>query len=102
MTNSTPWTVKHSMNSSKSGATSIDLPPKELDRRNALGRRPGQPVPDSRPMAFVILERRDLQHSLQRRLGHDGPSLLRFRRSSATGTGPESFLIPMPKLAVAK
>jgi hypothetical protein len=35
-TNSTPWAIKDPMNSSKSGASSIDLPAKVLDGRKAF------------------------------------------------------------------
>src|SRR4051812_32598022 len=74
MTNSTPWAVKHAMNASKSGATSISLSPQKLDGRDALGRRTRKPVLQLRPRSLHFLERRRPDDALQSRLSHRGRS----------------------------
>jgi DNA-binding winged helix-turn-helix (wHTH) protein len=53
------------MNSSKSGARSIDLSPKELDGVQALSRRPREPVAQTMLSAVVLGERGDAQNSLK-------------------------------------
>jgi hypothetical protein len=55
-TNSTPWAVQDAIDALKSGATSLDLPPKELDGRDSLGRRTGQPVAQLGPISFDLVE----------------------------------------------
>ena len=64
-TNSTPWAVKDAMNSPKSGASSIDLPPQVFDSRDALCRRPRQPVAQVWPRPFFLRKRRQAHDSLQ-------------------------------------
>jgi hypothetical protein len=54
--NSTPWAFKDPINSSKSGARSIDLPPQVFDGGNAFCGRPRQPVAQGRPTAFFVVE----------------------------------------------
>jgi hypothetical protein len=59
-TNSTPWTLKDAMNSSKSGARSIHLPSEKLDGREALLGRPRQPVAQRRSRPLLFVERCDV------------------------------------------
>jgi hypothetical protein len=65
MTNSTPWAVKDAMNSSKSRARSIDLPPQKFDSRDPFGRRPRQPVAQPGPVALLVGEGCEMHHALQ-------------------------------------
>ena len=64
MTNSTPWAVKHPMNSSKSGARSMELPPQEFDRRQAFRRRPRQPVAPRAGAPFLVGEQHEMHDAL--------------------------------------
>jgi hypothetical protein len=53
------------MNSSKSDARSMELPPKKLHRGDALFGRPGEPVPKRRPLAVLFVERGHADHARQ-------------------------------------
>ena len=53
-TNSTPWTVKNPINSSKSGASSIYLPPQVLDGCDAFRRRTCEPVAQRGPRLLLL------------------------------------------------
>ena len=56
-TNSTPWAIKHAMNSSKSGARSMELSPEELHGGEAFHGRAREPIVERGPQARLFVER---------------------------------------------
>jgi hypothetical protein len=52
--NSTPRAVTDPINSSKSGASFIDLPPQVFDSGDTLSRRPRQPVAERRSTPLFL------------------------------------------------
>jgi hypothetical protein len=65
MMNSTPWAINDPMNSSKSGARSMKLSPKELHGCDALFWRAGKPLAQIRPLSLLLFERGHTNDALQ-------------------------------------